>query len=98
MAEFVRVRFPDVENGAYVPVGRLIRRVRDIRKVNQQQAAELIGVDASTVSAIEAGRRPVKSVPMIMRIADGLQIPRLQLVEWVMREVEHYEPDLRRYG
>jgi DNA-binding XRE family transcriptional regulator len=96
MTRFTPLRFPDVDNGKYVPVGILIRRVRDLRRINQRQAAERIGVNETTLSAIETGRRPVKSVPMSMRIADGLLIPRLQLIEWMMREAEHFHPELRR--
>lgn len=90
------IRFPDVDEGIYVPVGILLRRVRDLRGLNQQNAAERIGVPGSTLSAIEAGRRPITSVAMSMRVADGLHIPRHQLIEWVILEVEHHHPNLRR--
>ena len=90
------IRFPDVDEGIYVPVGALLRRVRDLRGLNQQNAAELICVPGSTLSALEAGRRTIRSVPMSMRVADGLNIPRHQMIEWVILEVEHHHPDLRR--
>ncbi|WP_103338226.1 helix-turn-helix domain-containing protein [Amycolatopsis sp. CA-126428] len=95
MTEVSRIWLPDVEKGLYVPVGRLVQRVRRTRDLNQAEAAEKIGIPASALSAIEANRRPVRTVPMSMRLADGLSLPRLQLIEWVIREVEYVNPKLR---
>lgn len=87
----VRVRFDDVEAGTFVPVGVLLRRVRDLRGWKQYDVAGRSGFSPSFVGGVEAGSRPVRRVPTIMRLADVLDIPREQLFAWVVAEVEQEE-------
>jgi transcriptional regulator with XRE-family HTH domain len=85
------VRFDDVETGVFVPVGVLLRRVRDLRGWKQYDVADRSGFSPSFVGGVEAGSRPVRRVPTIMRLADVLEIPREQLFAWVVAEVEREE-------
>ncbi|WIY02805.1 helix-turn-helix transcriptional regulator [Amycolatopsis mongoliensis] len=91
MAELEPVRFDDVDAGVFVPVGVLLRRVRDRRGWKQYDVADRSGFSPSFVGGVEAGSRPVRRVPTIMRLADVLDIPREQLFGWVVAEVEQEE-------
>ena len=85
------VRFDDVDAGVFVPVGVLLRRVRDRRGWKQYELADRAGFSQSFVGGVEAGSRPVRRVSTIMRLADVLEIPREQLFAWVVAEVEQEE-------
>ncbi|WP_329050907.1 helix-turn-helix domain-containing protein [Amycolatopsis sp. NBC_01488] len=89
------VRFDDVESGVFVPVGVLLRRVRDLRGWKQFEVADKSGFSPSFIGGVEAGSRPVRRVPTIVRLADVLMIPRGQLFDWVVSEVEREELSLR---
>ncbi len=89
------VRFDDVESGAFVPVGVLLRRVRDLRGWKQFEVADKSGFSPSFIGGVEAGSRLVRRVPTIIRLADVLMIPRGQLFDWVVSEVEQEESSAR---
>ena len=56
-----------------VTLGETIRRIRIENDLSQQQLADLINVDRSTVANWETGRR-LPDTAMIKRISDALQI------------------------
>jgi transcriptional regulator with XRE-family HTH domain len=62
MAVDIRIRF-----------GRAIRRVREERGINQEEAAERCGLHRTYYSGIERGVRNV-SIVNIERVANGLKI------------------------
>ncbi|MBE8519824.1 helix-turn-helix transcriptional regulator [Amycolatopsis sp. H6(2020)] len=94
-AELEPVRFDDVDAGVFVPVGVLLRRLRDLRGWKQSEFADRSGFSASFIGGVEAGSRPLRRVPTIMRLADVLMIPRAQLFDWVVSEVEQEQSVLR---
>lgn len=58
-----------------LPMQRLsLRRARTKAKLTQEQLAEKSGVDQSTISHIECGRRPNPSFDTAMRLAQALGI------------------------
>lgn len=89
------VRFDDVESGVFVPVGVLLRRIRDLRGWKQFEVADKSGFSPSFIGGVEAGSRPVRRVSTIIRLADVLMIPRGQLFDWVVSEVEQEESSAR---
>ncbi|UOZ07500.1 helix-turn-helix domain-containing protein [Amycolatopsis sp. WQ 127309] len=95
MAECERVLFEDVEAGTFVPVGVLVTRVRHLRGLTQREASDQIGIDIRALSLIETGRRTVKAVGMLISLADGLEVPRTQFLEWVTSEMEFHHTGLR---
>ncbi|RSM81392.1 hypothetical protein DL991_07585 [Amycolatopsis sp. WAC 01375] len=92
------VTFPDVEAGKYVPLGALLARVRALRGLSQVVVADRAGMKAQTVSAIERGIYGIERVPMILRLADALDIPRVQLFEWSARHVETASSRYAKYA
>ncbi|WP_410589732.1 helix-turn-helix domain-containing protein [Amycolatopsis sp. lyj-23] len=92
------VRFDDVDAGVFVPVGVLLRRMRDLKGWKQRDLAQHSGFSLSFVAGLEGGSRSVRRVPIIMRLADVLSVPREQLFAWVVAEIEHHEKVLRGDG
>ncbi len=52
----------------------MLRRIREIRGLNQRELAEAAGVNASSICRFETGSR-TPSLPVALRIADKLRAP-----------------------
>lgn len=61
-------------------LGRLLTRYRDERKLGQKQAAQLAGIDNSTLSRLESGDRGV-SRDVLDRLCDVLGLNRRQRLD-----------------
>ena len=55
--------------------GRLLRRLRDERKLSQQALATAVGIEQSYVSNIERGRSLNASPEVVARLCAALQVP-----------------------
>lgn len=67
----------DTQTDAY-EVGGKIRDARKMRKMNQEQLAELVGCGLNTVSRIEIGQSNM-SLTSFLRFAEALEVSPLEL-------------------
>jgi transcriptional regulator with XRE-family HTH domain len=56
-------------------VGELMRSYRESRHMTQQQLADLLKVDSSFVSLVENGKRAMRDIVQLRRVAGALEIP-----------------------
>jgi len=70
-----------------VALGQRLRFLRRVRRPTTRELAERSGLSSATVSAVELGVR-VPSVVVLLRLAAGLQVPWVALVEPAHEEAE----------
>ncbi|MFC3490745.1 helix-turn-helix domain-containing protein [Amycolatopsis roodepoortensis] len=75
----------------------MLSRVRLWRRWSRDKTARKAGMKYQTLSRYETGERVPTKVSAIMRLADALGMPRQQLFNWVVNEIEHREK-LRNLG
>jgi transcriptional regulator with XRE-family HTH domain len=62
--------------------GKVIRQLRDEKKITQEKLAELADIDRTYIYRLEAGKRS-PSLDVLFRIADALRISPGHLIEKV---------------
>src|SRR5262249_24143973 len=55
--------------------GYLFRAVRRTAQLTQQELGDLLGLDQDRISRIERGRRPLRDIAVVARVASRLGIP-----------------------
>jgi transcriptional regulator with XRE-family HTH domain len=60
-------------------IGELLRAYRDAQNLNQGELAALLGYDQSYVSLIERGKRPIRDINELRRVAAELNLPEDEL-------------------
>ena len=90
-----RIQSPTWPRGQFVPAhgaaAGYVRRVRRLADLNQRELADRVGLSQSTVSAIEAGHRPI-SVDVWDRVLAVAGL-RLAVVDREGREIAPMSPD-----
>ncbi|WP_370948174.1 helix-turn-helix domain-containing protein [Amycolatopsis sp. cg5] len=74
--------------GVPLPLGELIRLSREGFPLSLREAAKRMDMSPATLAQIESGRRPVKGIVTMVRLADGLGLPRTQVFEWAVADLE----------
>ena len=68
-----------------IDVGNSIRRIRKSKNLTQQQLADIIGCELSTINRVELGKTNVR-VGTIIAIATGLEISLYELFKGTKME------------
>ncbi len=72
-------------------IGANIRALREVRGHNQTKFAEMIGLNRSYLNQIESGKMNA-SVNVLVKIADGLDVPLTDLHEGLSSTAPHRLP------
>lgn len=71
-----------------------LKRLREERKMTQRELARLSGIDNSTISLLEAGRRPNPTIEVLNSLSIGLDIDFFELLEELGVQVYNRDKDL----
>ena len=74
------------KNQSAIIFGKTIKNLRLVRELTQNNLADRINTERSHISDIERGIKS-PSLPMILRLAEALQIPSGQLVQMIDDEL-----------
>ncbi len=76
-------------------LGHLVQRLRHERGLSQIELAEKVGIEQTTLSAIERGRTAMPSIEILHRLADELNVPDdllLRAAGWIRDDPKAPDP------
>lgn len=75
-------------------LGENLKRLREDKELTQRELAKLSGINHSTISLLEAGRRPSPSIEVLNGLSEGLDIDFYKLLEELGIRVYNKTSDL----